>query len=297
VGNLIRTERPNGTSQNYEYDELNQIVCQENTDSAGTVLASYRYTYDDAGNKTSVEEHTGYRVEYTYDELYHLTQETITDPVEGDLTIAYTFDAVGNRLTKDDSVEGLTIYSYDQNDRLLTETTAGVTTTYTYDDNGNLVSEISSEQQTTYTWNSENRLIGAEITDANGIQQIEYTYDADGIRVAKTVDGNETRYLIDANHQYAQVLEEYDATTSTEVSYVYGCDELIAQTREGDSRFYPYDSHSGTRQLTDEAGTVTEVLSQKLRSDRLGRQCPDVIYRQLRDHVPSCPIQVEALST
>ena len=258
VGNLIRTERPNGTSQNYEYDELNRIVYQENTDRTDTAIASYRYTYDDAGNKTSVEEHTGYRVEYTYDELYRLVEEKITDPVEGNRTIAYTFDAVGNRLTKDDSVEGLTTYTYDQNDRLLTETTAGITTTYTYDDNGNLLSEISSEQQTTYTWNSENRLIGAEITDANGTQQIEYTYDADGIRVAKTVDGDETRHLVDTNRQYAQVLEEYDPATGTEVSYVYGGNELISQSREGESRFYLYDSHSGTRQLTDEAGAVTD---------------------------------------
>lgn len=59
VGNLMRTERPNGTRQNYEYDELNRIVYQENTDSAGTVLASHRYTYDAAGNKTAVEEHGG----------------------------------------------------------------------------------------------------------------------------------------------------------------------------------------------------------------------------------------------
>ena len=191
-------------------------------------------------------------------ELYRLTQESITDPVEGNRIIAYTFDAVGNRLTKDDSVEGLTTYTYDRNDRLLTETTTGVTTTYAYDNNGNLISEISSEQQTTYTWNSENRLVGAEITDANGTQQIEYTYDADGIRVAKTVDGDETRYLIDANRQYAQVLAEYDAATGTEVSYVYGDNELISQSREGDSRFYLYDSHSGTRQLTDAAGAVTD---------------------------------------
>lgn len=52
---------------------------------------------------------------------------------------------------------------------------------------------------------------------AEGTLQIEYAYDADGIRVAKTMDGDETRYLVDINRQYAQVLEEYDATTGTEV--------------------------------------------------------------------------------
>ncbi|NEQ46311.1 MAG: RHS repeat protein [Leptolyngbya sp. SIOISBB] len=39
-----------------------------------TPLFFVDYTYDDAGNKTSVEEHSGRYVEYTYDELYRLTQ-------------------------------------------------------------------------------------------------------------------------------------------------------------------------------------------------------------------------------
>ncbi|MGD1908611.1 MAG: RHS repeat domain-containing protein [Leptolyngbyaceae cyanobacterium] len=220
-------------------------------------IASYRYSYDAVGNKTSVEELGGRTVEYSYDTLYRLVEEKITAPVEGNRTITYSFDVVGTRLSKDDSVDGLTTYTYDDNDRLLTETTNGVTTTYSYDDNGNLISEISPDKQTTYIWSSENRLMGAEITDANGTQVIEYAYDADGVRVAKTVDGDETRYLIDANRQYAQVLEEYDANTGTEVAYTYG-NELISQSRGGVESVYLYDGHSGTRQLTDETGAVTD---------------------------------------
>lgn len=258
VSNLIRTDRPNGTVQTYAYDDLNRLTYLENKDSTDTVIASYRYTYDAVGNKTSVEELGGRTVEYTYDELYRLVEEKITDPVDGNRTIAYTFDAVGNRLTQDDSVEGLTTYNYDDNDRLLSETTNGITTTYAYDDNGNLISETHPDKQVTYTWSDENRLVGAEITTATGTQVIEYAYDADGIRVAKTVDGDETRYLIDANRQYAQVLEEYDATAGTEVAYVYG-NELISQTRGTENDFYLYDGHSGVRQLTDEMGGVTDT--------------------------------------
>ena len=257
VGNLTQTTRPNGTVQTYEYDDLNRLTYLESKDSSDTVIASYRYSYDAVGNKTSVEELGGRTVEYRYDSLYRLVEETITDPVEGNRTITYSFDVVGNRLSKDDSLDGLTTYTYDDNDRLLTETTNGVTTTYSYDDNGNLISEISPDKQTTYTWSAENRLMGAEITDANGTQTIEYAYDADGVRVAKTVDGDETRYLIDANRQYAQVLEEYDASTGTEVAYVYG-NELISQARDGVESVYLYDGHSGTRQLTDETGAVTD---------------------------------------
>jgi len=45
-----------------------------------------------------------------------LIGEEILDP--GDLipdrTIAYTYDDVGNRLTRNDSAEGVTTYSYDE---------------------------------------------------------------------------------------------------------------------------------------------------------------------------------------
>ena len=65
---------------------------------------------------------TAGRVDYTYDALDRLTREAITDAVLGDRTFDYTYDAVGNRLTRNDSAAGLTEYSYDANDRLLTET-------------------------------------------------------------------------------------------------------------------------------------------------------------------------------
>jgi RHS repeat-associated protein len=281
VGNLTQTIRPNGTVQTYEYDDLNRLTYLESKDSSDTVIASYRYRYDAVGNKTSVEENTGRRVEYRYDNLHRLVEETITDPVEGNRTITYSFDAVGNRLSKDDSLDGLTTYTYDDNDRLLTETTNGVTTTYSYDDNGNLISEISPDQQTTYLWSAENRLMGAEITDANGTQVIEYAYDADGVRVAKTVDGDETRYLIDANRQYAQVLEEYDASTGTEVTYIYG-NELISQSRGDADSVYLYDGHSGTRQLTDETGAVTDSYLYDAYGNvlkRIGDTENDYLYR------------------
>ena len=136
-------------------DDLNRSVYQENTDGIGNVLSSYRYTYDDVGNKISVEEHTGLRVEYQYDDINRLTQEIINDPEQDARTITYTFDAVGNRLTKDDSIEGLTTYTYDENDRLLSETLAGLTTTLSYDENGNLLSEVNSDKQISYSWNAE----------------------------------------------------------------------------------------------------------------------------------------------
>src|SRR5205085_911872 len=99
-----------------------------------------------------------------------------------------------------DSAEGQTTYTYDANDRLLTETLGGEVATYTYDGNGNLRSQVSgANDQATYTWDLENRLISADITDASGKQHVAYLYDADGNRVAQTVAGTVTRFLLDTS--------------------------------------------------------------------------------------------------
>jgi YD repeat-containing protein len=154
-------------------------------------------------------------------------------------------------------VEGLTTYAYDNNDRLLTETKAGITTTYAYDQNGNLVSEQSPTKTVVYDWDSENHLMGAITSDATGTHQVQYLYDENGIRVASIRDGVEVRYLVDKNRQYAEVIEEYSSTTGTIVSYVYG-NELVSQTRGSSTSYYLNDGHSGVRLLTDVAGVVTD---------------------------------------
>jgi large repetitive protein len=39
-------------------------------------------------------------IAYTYDDLYQLTNEKITDAVNGDRSSSYVYDKVGNRLGK-----------------------------------------------------------------------------------------------------------------------------------------------------------------------------------------------------
>ena len=94
---------------------------------------SYAYTLGPTGLRTRVDEGDGTRRDYAYDALSRLTQETVAG-----LTVAYikafTYDAVGNRLTQSDSHTGLTPYTYDTTDRLLTDGASA----YTWDDDGTL---------------------------------------------------------------------------------------------------------------------------------------------------------------
>ncbi len=256
--NLIRTEFPNGTVETRQYDTLNRLTYIETKDVNGDIISSFLYELDAEGNRTQVTEHDGRIVKYSYDELDRLEKEEIFDPgaTEATRTIEYAYDEVGNRLSRVNSGEGTTIYTYDNNDRLETETTDGVATTYTYDNNGNTISKTTGADTVTYQWDSENRLVGAD-TDGDGIVDVTNQYDADGVRIAQTVNGEETRFLIDTNRPYAQVLEEYTEGGIIKVSYVYGND-LISQDRNGERSFYHVDGLGSTRALSDENGNATD---------------------------------------
>ncbi len=182
-------------------------------------------------------ENSGRHVAYSYDALDRLTQEAIVDSLLGDRTFDYTFDAVGNRLTRNDSLLGLTNYAYDANDRLLIEDFGGQITTYTYDDNGNTLSRKGVSENVTYIWDFVNRLTGAD-TDGNGTVDLVNQYDADGIRTSRTFGNEETRFLIDTVQPFAQVLVEYTPNGKIEVSYMYGND-LISQDRDNTRTFLP----------------------------------------------------------
>ena len=106
-------------------------------------------------------------------------------------------------------------------------------------DNGNTlrkVNDITDQLLTEYDWDYENRLVAAD-TNGDGATDVAYRYDANGIRVSSTAGGEETRFLIDANRPYAQVLEEYEEDTLA-ATYIYG-DDLISQN-QGDLSYYLY---------------------------------------------------------
>jgi len=253
VSNLIQTNLPSGVVETRSYDELNRLTSLENK-SGEDIISSYKYTLDDVGHRLKVEEHEGRVVEYKYDDLYRLTEEAITDSndaVNDGRTINYTYDNVGNRLTKVDSSEGTSTYVYNENDWLLESTTDGIVTNYQYDDNGNLVTQTVNGETTAYIWDDQNRLIEAQTADGD---VVIYEYNDENIRVSTTVNGAKTTYLVDSNLPYAQVLEEYQ-DENIKAKYVHGLD-LISIEQDGATSIYLVDGLGSTRTLTDIDGDV-----------------------------------------
>jgi RHS repeat-associated protein len=155
--------------------------------------------------------------------------------------VGYTYDAVSNRLSKNDSTAGLTTYTYNANDWLLAEVNGTQTTAYTYDANGNNQTKTEAGNLTTYSWNADNRIVGIDTNN----HTISYEYDRAGMRTAQTVDGVRT---------------EYSSTGTPITTYTYG-GELISERRGSDESFFLMDGHSGVRVLTDKLGNLTDTSS------------------------------------
>jgi RHS repeat-associated protein len=119
-----------------------------------------------------------------------------------------------------------------------------------------ILSKATGTAQTIYTWNDENRLVGVQ-TPTGDI--LSYVYNSDGIRTSSTTNGVTTEYLIDANRDYAQVLEER-VNGNLIVSYVYGRD-LISQERGDVTSLYLVDGLGSTTALTDANGVVTDIYT------------------------------------
>ena len=257
-GELTSTALPDGSIEKRTYDARGLVATVETRDAKGVVILSEHYTRDAVGNETEVDELGGRVVHFTYDALNRLTVEAITDPSAVDRLIDYTYDAVGNRLTRVDSVAGTTTDSYDGNDRLVDEAINGLHSLFTYDADGHVLSKITDATHRVLSrWDAQGHLSGVDVTTPAGTSHTTYRYDADGNRTAETTDGVETRSLVDVAGVYPQVLEEYRPDGSVIASYTVG-DAPISQVRGGVTSVYHADAIGSVRALTNLTGAVTD---------------------------------------
>lgn len=183
------------------------------------------------------ENSKGQKTTYSYDKAGRISK--LTDE-EG--TITYTYDENGNVLTvteeKADGSKTTVKRTYDKANRV---------TSYT-DAEGNMTYGPLDGKMTEFVYDCRNRLIKAGDT--------EYSYDAENNRIAVTKDGVTTKYVVDSNCEYSQVLTA--TTDDSVITYIYG-DGLIGQESEQDYVTYHYNQVGSTTTLTDEKGSIIET--------------------------------------
>jgi len=258
-GNRDELEYTNGNSTEYIYNLANKVTELKNLNGT-TELSHFDYTYYLDGNQESKKDVvTNKTSTYTYDGLGRLTSEIEAKGSSTTSTTSYTYDDYNNRKTMNSNViyiriTNVTNYSYDANNRLITETktTNGVdeVTSYGYDDNGN---------QLTKTVNSVNVLSNAY----DGFNQLKstisdnktstYTYNSDGLRTSKTVDGIVTNHIWDGQ----DIVGELNGTGEVTSKYIRGIN-LIAFKDNSDVaiKYYLFNAHGDVVQLTDSTGNV-----------------------------------------
>ena len=283
-GSLSERQAANGLKTTYGYDYQNRLTSMTNETGKG-VVSKYSSTYLKNGQKaeevSTVMDKNGKSTKktaaYTYDMLGRITRETKT----GKEDISYTYDANNNR--KQMTIGNkTTAYRYNKNDELLrtdtlhTDTEKNDVVIYKNDKNGNQLatvnrSEIPAEAKDTSYIDvdvtlGDNQLNDNVVNHYNALNQltetltknykVSFTYDAEGLRTGKTVNGEKTIYVWDGD----QMVMELSKGGAVQKRYIRGNDLVYADKGENTEKmYYVTDMHGNVVQLLDESGNVTKT--------------------------------------
>jgi RHS repeat-associated protein len=194
---------------------FNAIVMTNRTDEKGQIT---NYSYDDLHRLEDVE-NVGYAVDdrhYTYDANGNILSVTYPNEPGSLRTAAQTYDAIN---------------------RVVTETSAGVTHTYIYDKAGNRLSTVYGQtgRALTNTYDALNRLLTLSETDGNTTHLTTHAYDLGGNIVRKDLPNDVT------------VEKTYDTWSrlSTETNTAYGASQPFAALD------YQYDGVNNVREIVE----------------------------------------------
>ncbi len=176
----------------------------------------------------------------------------------------------------------MTAYKYNKNDELLrtdtlnTDTEEDSVVIYKNDKSGNQLAtgnryEIPSDKKdNTYVdidvTLGDNRLNENVVNHYNALNQltktltknykVSFTYDAEGLRTSKTVNGEKTVFVWDGD----QLVLELGEGGKVQKRYVRGIDLIYADKgKNTEKQYYVTDPHGNVVQLTDENGVVTKT--------------------------------------
>ena len=195
--NTVNYEYANGASSTTTTSRVSKY-----TSTVGSSSEVYTYTYDSRGNITEIvctSPNGNYTIRYHYDDIGQLVREDNSKRYQ---TYVYEYDNAGNitarksyAYTTAATVSGspsTTSFRYTSSswgDLMTSYNGTGIT----YDSMGNPLSYYNGMSYT-FGWT------GRLLTSATyGGKTMSFTYNADGIRTSKTVNGVTTRYFLDGS--------------------------------------------------------------------------------------------------
>lgn len=260
----VRTVRSDGKlvfNTDYEYangkaeNSTTNLVSKYSQSYGSDSVLSYDYSYDANGNITEIKQNGKLTNKYVYDSLNELKEEY--DYVN-EFYINYSYDGAGNLQNKYEQVLDPT-YGYP------TGTQHGNTYEYTdtswkdkltkingdnitYDANGN---PLTYRDGMSFEW--ENGRILKKINTSD--KSVQMSYDSNGMRTQKSVDGVKTNYYYDSNKNLIALVKGKDT-----LLFYYDSDgSATSFSYNGTMYFYVKNLQGDVIRIIDLAGT--EVAS------------------------------------
>lgn len=246
--NVTNLVYPDGKAVRYEYDVQNRMT--KVSDWLGNTTT---YAYDKSGRLISGQNSNGTLTRYQYDAANRL-MTLVNAKSDGSIIAAYKYslDSLGNR-TNVASIGALqpalasnnVVSTYAADNRILAATGA----TFIHDTNGNLTA-MGGTKPTVFAYDVFNHLTQVAFTNHSA----SYLYDPNRNRIAKSVNGIATRFIVDSKPRLSRLLAETDNAGNASAYYVHGLGLISKIKPSGHSYFYHYDAIGSTAALTDSAG-------------------------------------------
>ncbi|HEY2016824.1 MAG TPA: hypothetical protein VGH38_25140, partial [Bryobacteraceae bacterium] len=261
AGQLTGMTLPGGKTVTYQYDHAHRLSMV--SDWLGN-FALYRY--DAASWPLSVSVSGGPVTIYQYDPGRRLRGIVSTGPDGSPVAgYRYTLDANGNRtavsaLEPDTARASIPAYSV-ASDAANHPVARSDGQTYQYDARGNL-SAIQGSRNVTLTYDAFGRL-----ESLNAESSTSYAYDSSGLRVVRTANGADRRFIYDLSGASPHVVMEADSSNAPIAWYVYGLGLLWKVTPAGTAYFYHFDGDGNVVAVSNPSSGVVN----QYRYDPLGR--------------------------
>ncbi len=278
-----------GTSD-YTYNQAGWMNAITHKNAAGTPIAGYAWTHDQAGRMTSyvptqVPSETAFSL--VHDNRNQLTAVDRSGTAGDE---SYSYNATGNR-TSGGFVPAA-------NNRYATVNLGGLSYATTYDDEGNLTRLAQGANTIDYVYDHRNRLTSVTYRTSGAITRIAaYTYDAWDRRIRKIVDSDGAGPQLQSTairvFDGQNPVLEFNAYNSLSRRYLHGgaVDQVLAAenlTPAGGFNWLPSapgsvllpltDQIHSVRDLIDTAGTVRNHVNYDLMGQVKGESNPGVDF-------------------
>jgi len=286
-GNIETITHPDGKIIKYYYDELNQLIREDNQ----IVNKTIDYIYDVGGNiQTKVEsdyttgaERVNLR-EYRYE--YDTTWKDKLIKYDGKV---FEHDAIGNIIN-----DSTYTYIWEQGRQLSSMQKAGQNITFKYNAQGIRTEKTVNSVTTQY------HLVGDKVTyETDGTDKTYYTYDSAGNLVSMNLNGIEYYYIYNAQGDIVALI---DAAGNEVVSYTYDTwgkllsiegtlKDTVGIKNPYRYRSYRYDTETGLYYL--QSRYYNPEVGRMLNADALGGEVGKLLSHNVFTYARNNPVNME----